>query len=517
MNAQPQCLRCESPRTALDARFCQICGARLMPLDTPDDPLVGAVLLGRYRVVGLLGEGGMGRVYLGEQRVGEATRRVAIKVLASARGHDAYIIARFRREAATIASLDHPNVIRIHDYGEEDGRFFSVMEYVPGGSLGDLMARGPLDPARVEGIAWQIAGGLDEAHRHGVVHRDLKPENILVSRSPDGRDVVKVVDFGIARRPPGTPGEKPLTASGSMLGTPAYMSPEQYLGAAVDARADVYALALVIYQLLAGRAPWTAVSVMEWADAHLRIAPTPLSSQPGCAGLPARYDAALAHGLAKRPEDRTPTATDLARELTGSTTPADLPRPAVTPPDGGYTPTVLGGPRRSAQSLRPSWPLRPSRPWLGMAVFALGSVVFGYAAVRGVLVLTGRAGAVEHMGELPTVTSGPWTDAGGTSPARSDPARSRAMDTLRAGLAAAAQERYEPAVSALETLRGGGRLTSAEIEPLRAAVERLGVVEVARVLATSCQRAQTTTRRLARVGAAASAEGLFTRRCHSPG
>jgi serine/threonine-protein kinase len=174
-------------------------------MDAPQDPMLGELLLGRYRVVSLLGEGSMGRVYLGEQRVGEATRRVAIKVLAAARGNDEYIIARFRREAATIASLEHPNLIRLYDYGEENGRFISVMEYVSGGSLASLLSRERVDPVKVEAIAWQIAYALEEAHRRGVVHRDLKPENVLLAPAQEGAAVpwvVKVVDFGIARRPP---------------------------------------------------------------------------------------------------------------------------------------------------------------------------------------------------------------------------------------------------------------------------------------------------------------------------
>ena len=309
--------------------------------------MIGEVLLGRYRVVRQLGEGTMGRVYLGEQRVGEALRNVAIKVLAAARGNDDYIVARFRREASTIASLEHPNIIKLYDYGEEGGRFLSVMEYVPGGSLASLVARGPQPLERVEAIAWQIAGALDEAHRRGVVHRDLKPENVLLASSRDAgaaADVVKVVDFGIARRPPSWPGERPLTITGAMLGTPAFMAPEQFRGETADATADVYAFATVVYQLLSGVLPWNATSVMEWGEAHMFQAPRPLRTQPACVGLPERVDVALSRALAKDPKQRTQSALEFVRELTGAAQPGVAAQPVAPAVVRGAAPMALDVP-----------------------------------------------------------------------------------------------------------------------------------------------------------------------------
>lgn len=322
------CLRCGA-HASPSWRFCQRCGARLG--EAAGDPLLGGVLLGRYRVLRVLGEGTMGRVYLGEQRVGESSRLVAIKVLAATRGNDDYLIARFRREAATIASLEHPNIIRLYDYGEEGGRFFSVMEYVPGGSLASLLAKGRLAPARVEAIVWQIASALDAAHRKGIVHRDLKPENVLLASTqegPDGVDTVKVVDFGIARRPPSTPDERPLTLNGAMLGTPAYMSPEQFLGMPSDARSDVYALALVTYQMLVGALPWEASSVTEWGEAQMHRAPRPLRSWPGMEVLPERYEMAIARALVKDVSRRTDSAIAFAREFSGRASPEAVQGPA---------------------------------------------------------------------------------------------------------------------------------------------------------------------------------------------
>ncbi|MFO0647971.1 MAG: serine/threonine-protein kinase [Polyangiales bacterium] len=353
MTATVPCTRCGAPKTP-EARFCQRCGTSFAAVS---DPMLGEVLLGRYRVTKLLGEGTMGRVYLGEQRVGEAIRNVAIKVLAAARGNDDYIVARFRREASTIASLEHPNIIKLFDYGEEGGRFLSVMEYVPGGSLAALIAHGPLPLARVEAIAWQIAGALDEAHKRGVVHRDLKPENVLVASSREAggaADVVKVVDFGIARRPPSSPGERPLTITGAMLGTPAFMAPEQFRGEAADATADVYALALVVYQMLSGVLPWNATTVMEWGEAHMFQAPRPLRTQPGCVDLPERADAAIARALAKDPRQRTASALDFVRALTGSA------QPGVAAPS--IAPAVVPGALPHSVDLPAPGVVRSSRP-----------------------------------------------------------------------------------------------------------------------------------------------------------
>jgi serine/threonine-protein kinase len=368
-------MRCGTPR-APDARFCQRCGASFA---APTDPLVGEVLMGRYRVAKVLGEGTMGRVYLGEQRVGEGLRPVAIKVLAAARGNDDYIVARFRREASTIASLEHPNIIKIYDYGEEAGRFLSVMEDVPGGSLAALIHRGRLAPARVEAIAWQIASALDVAHRRRVVHRDLKPENVLLVSSLEtgGADVVKVVDFGIARRPPSTPHERPLTITGAMLGTPAFMAPEQFMGEAADARADVYALALVVYQMLSGVLPWAGGTVMEWGEAHMNQAPRPLRTQPGCADLPERYDAAIARALTKNVRNRTPSTLEFVRDLTGSSQPGASASPAaaiaVTP----------GGLPAGGDDFAP--PVRRTSPVviaLVLAAIALAGAVAAYFVVQ---------------------------------------------------------------------------------------------------------------------------------------
>jgi serine/threonine-protein kinase len=472
--------------------------------------MLGELLLGRYRVVSLLGEGSMGRVYLGEQRVGEATRRVAIKVLAAARGNDEYIVARFRREAATIASLEHPNLIRLYDYGEENGRFISVMEYVSGGSVASLLSRERVDPAKVEALAWQIAYALEEAHRRGVVHRDLKPENVLLAPAQEGAAVpwvVKVVDFGIARRPPATPGEKPLTMTGAMLGTPAYMAPEQFLGETVDARADVYALALVVYQLLAGVLPWNAVQVMEWAECHVNVPPVPLTSQPGCAGLPKRYELALAHALAKSPRDRTATALAFLRELTGAESARD-PTPRVD-----VSPAVIGGVPSPDVPLE--LPVHGRGRGVGVALFALFALVslgVGFLVVRSVLMRPSPraevAAASDHDAAIVLHDAGP--------PEALRRARAELEDGLRT-----APRKLSDAIRTLTSLRNRHALPERELERLRAAITHEGDMKVQEILRSrslsatrKCDQIRELIQQLAAVHAAESAHNAATGHCN---
>ncbi len=445
VSTPPVCQRCGAPQSPA-GRFCQRCGARLG--EGGGDPLLGEVLLGRYRVVRLLGEGTMGRVYLGEQRVGESVRHVAIKALAAARGNDDYIVARFRREAATVASLEHPNIIRLYDYGEEGGRFLSVMEYVPGGSLTSLLAKGRLPPDRAEAIAWQIAAALDAAHRKGIVHRDLKPENVLLAATregPGGADVVKVVDFGIARRPPATPGERPLTITGAMLGTPAYMSPEQFMGEAVDARSDVYALALVTYQMLAGVLPWEASTVMEWGEAQMHRAPRPLRSWPGCESLPERHEAAIARALAKDARRRTASTLAFAQELSGRAAPDAAAGSAAAPTVRGAAPA--GGDEPELAPIVPTarWPLAAAA-----VVVALGLTAAAAFALRA------RGGGDGGADASAVVDAQPAGEARDASPAPDAPRSGTSRDASRES-GAPARPPAQRARASSRTARSGSR------------------------------------------------------------
>lgn len=224
----------------------------------------GTMLGGRYRIIRLIGLGGMGEVYLGTQS--NMDRRVAIKTLKKEFMSNERLLKRFYREARAAAALDHPNIVKVYDFGldPDQGCPYIAMEYLEGMSLDALIEQeGKLSEGRTCLIVGAVARALTDAHSKGVVHRDLKPDNVNVQSLTDGTEHVKVLDFGIAkiRRPDGTPTEK-LTGTGMALGTPYYMSPEQAMGKPADFRSDLYSLGCIIYQLLAGRLPFDAEQPM---------------------------------------------------------------------------------------------------------------------------------------------------------------------------------------------------------------------------------------------------------------
>ena len=295
--------------------FCPADGAALRPQGA-GATLVGTVIAGRYLVTEPLGEGGMGMVYLG--RHVRLPQQVAIKVMRPEMLADPTAIARFNREAATAASIQHERVVRVYDFGETaEGLVYLAMEFVPGPSLKALLAQaGALPPARAAKVVRQVADGLEAAHRMGLVHRDLKPDNILVVTDADGRDQCKVLDFGIAKAGGAPPdGERGLTRTGFLLGTPEYMSPEQVLGDALDVRSDVYALALVAYECLAGTLPFDTSTPDRGMMARLMQHPRPLP--PPCDGgrWPAALQPVLDAALAREREGRTASAWGLAQAL----------------------------------------------------------------------------------------------------------------------------------------------------------------------------------------------------------
>ncbi|NUT51356.1 MAG: serine/threonine protein kinase, partial [Saccharothrix sp.] len=257
---------------------------------------------GPYRVGELLGRGGMGEVHRAYDTAHD--RVVALKRLSAVHNDDEEFRARFRRESRIAARLREPHVIPIHAYGEIDGRLYLDMRLVEGRDLAELVAGGPLDPARAVRIIAQVAGALDAAHADGLVHRDVKPSNILVT--PD--DFVYLVDFGIARSvlPAGTH----LTASGAVIGTLDYLAPERFGDGVVDVRADVYALACVLYACVTGNRPFEADSAAGLLWAHLQQ-PPPAASTTNPA-VPPALDDVIRHGMAKDPANRYPRATALA-------------------------------------------------------------------------------------------------------------------------------------------------------------------------------------------------------------
>jgi eukaryotic-like serine/threonine-protein kinase len=268
---------------------------------------VGDTLANRYRIERLLGRGGMGAVYLAHDEVLDDT--VAVKVIASAFASDeAALVDRFRREAAAARKVSSPNVIRIHDLGEaRPGLLYLSMEYFPGRTLAEVITtRGLVPIADCIDLLQQICVGLAAAHDAGVVHRDLKPHNVLVGE----RNAVKLIDFGLAKATSGAG----LTATGVLLGTPHYMSPEQVRGKTVDAASDLYSLGALAYHLVCSRPPFAGENAIAVGFAH--CSETPIAPRAIRADVPVHLDAIVMRALAKAPHDRPRSAAEFRAALT---------------------------------------------------------------------------------------------------------------------------------------------------------------------------------------------------------
>jgi serine/threonine-protein kinase len=337
---------CPSCQTPVDPsqRFCPACGTVIAAAEGEQvDPFVGQILMGKYKVVRLLGEGGMGAVYEGEQALGTTTRKVAVKTLHAHLSKDPKIQARFQREVGTLAGLQHPNTIQVFDFDKTpDGILYIVMEFLQGKSLADALEKeGAMQPERAANIIRQVCGSLEEAHQSDIVHRDLKPDNIVLIERAGQKDFVKVLDFGIAKRSKEEDKqEQKLTQQGMVLGTPPYMSPEQFTGQPIDRRSDIYSLGVMAYEMLTGRLPFRANTAWEWATQHMTQQPIPIETMAEGMRAPENMRATIRKALAKSPDERFQTVKEFGEAFSGGGT------TSLTPsvPDAARQRTEVGAP-----------------------------------------------------------------------------------------------------------------------------------------------------------------------------
>ncbi|MGD8859222.1 MAG: serine/threonine-protein kinase [Myxococcales bacterium] len=322
------------------------------------DGLIGRTISGRYRVHRLIGQGGMGKVFEAQQI--PLGRSIALKVLGAsdpgsmqAEG-EAEFQKRFFHEAAILARLKSPHTVTVFDYGRDDDLYFIAMELIDGEPLDRLLrTRGALPPAEAVGLALQICRSLREAHAQGVVHRDLKPANVLVTLSDDGEEHVKVLDFGLAKRLHGSTED---TNPNVVPGSPKYMAPEAIRQETVDGRADIYALGVILYQMLTGSVPFDAESHMDILVAHLQQTPESISARVGPGKVPPALEALVMRCLAKTPAERFTGMSELIEAFRGASRALGLGGEAT----GGLSLPPAPAPGRAPEPL-PSLRLDPAR------------------------------------------------------------------------------------------------------------------------------------------------------------
>jgi len=409
------------------------------PLAATGDPLVGAVISGRFRVDDLIGQGGMGKVYRARHLALERT--VALKVLKPQLLEDPTLVGRFEREAKAASRLNHPNVIQVLDFGrlDNDGTLYIVMEHVQGKDL-RLVLRDdwPLAEERLCNIMAQVCSALGEAHVNDVIHRDLKPENVMVEARRDQPDHVKVLDFGIAKIlgpdvpalarhgivRPADPEQPGLTRHDVVCGTPQYMAPEQATGTALDERCDLYALGVILYQMTTGHLPFDGASSMEVLTRHVNEQPVPPRQRQPDAPISEPMERLILRALEKDPARRPQTAEQFRDEL-----------------------LAVPGQARSARAATPSRSSTPVPVPAPAAIPRRGErILWVAAAATAVLVLTGIGAAVWRPPSRAVA-------AASVAPTGRDPGLARALvaqsqERQQAGNLAAARDLLEAALAA---------------------------------------------------------------------
>jgi eukaryotic-like serine/threonine-protein kinase len=398
------CPTCQTGYDDETTRYCGRCGSDMRRAPDgggPDgsdgiDPLIGRVIDGRYRVLAKLGQGGMGSVYRVEHLA--MGKQAAMKLLHPALTQDVEIGRRFRREAEAVSRLSHPNTVAVFDFGDSKGFMYLVMELIKGEDLGAIIRRdGPMPFDRVRSILVQICDALSEAHEAGVVHRDLKPENLLVTRARDGHDVLKVLDFGLAKLRDSEELNQ-VTARGSLVGTPFYMSPEQIRGEDLDARSDLYSLGAVMYRLLTGEHPFTGSTPVAVLTQHLTEELDKPSERRPDLGITPQVDKLVMKAMARDREKRWPSADDLRAAIEAI--------PMQSGPRAALSATRRDSDREPTGTSPTESPLKREdldawerslkrRRWMGLMAVPLLAAVVGVAAIVWVKTSGPRARDVE--------------------------------------------------------------------------------------------------------------------------